>query len=1035
MEIIQNPTEKSQNRLSLFVNSPSTNAILILALIFMFTESYAQVIYGTTSGGGDGTGSIFKVNGDGTGYQETHMGGSNGNNNGDSHFGLDQYNLAPFSNGKLYGVTIGGGSVEAGVLFEYDPLTNYYNERMDFEFYGTGLPLGQLIEYNGKLYGTTAGVAYGIFSFDPATNSFHSERRLSGRSSGLILQNGKFYGMTSGGGNKRVGSIFEYDSKTAEYNVLFHFDRTSTGYYPEGGLTYNNGKLYGVTTTGGLYSQGTLFEYDLTSHHFEKKIDFKDDITGSRPIADLSIYNEKILGMTSAGATYNQGALFEFDLVTGLFNKTIDFNDNAPGGTFKLINGKLYGVSINAGVYGEGVLFSFDPGTGEYTRLIEFKEEDTGGHPFGQLTLYNNTLVGMTKSGGKGNGGVIFKYEIGSDQLQIGQSFNYFPFGKTPMCLVELNTKFYGLTSQGGSYGNGLLFELDPTSFTLTKLYDIQCEKCDGNPSPSTEGKLLAINDKLFGVVTKGGNDSSGVLFEYDVNQKIYSTRIEFNTSETGFVPIGSIALLDQKIFGTTRYGGPENNGVLFEYDLQNSTFQIKQNLVSSQTGVELRLTSYNNSLYGLGSGGSFGNGVISTYNPEDDTFISQHEFQNFSEGIYPSGELQFHSSKLYGITTYGGAWYDGALFEFDPHTKDCKKLLDLYDDGFPQGVSAFNNNKLYLARSGGALYEFNLDNAEFQIIMNIRIEKNYYSEINSLIIHDGDFHTSPATINQVIEFSQGRRKDGKPIDINRSDPQKALYLADSYDSPYNGIQFVSLGFGGSITLAFDQQLYDKAGYDLYVYETSYGNPSFYDYPEQAEIYVSQNGEEWISLGLTNPQGSEEGCYLKLDSEFDLQPSGWDWIQYVKVTDVTNPLAKRRNKNTCVESDFFAFNSASDGFDLDAIHKVKILFPIAPSVRGTSDNSSAIVNVSTTNATALVYPNPASRILSIDLSEEQELAIMEDDFHLEIIDTQGKTWNDSRELMDETWTINHDVSKLNPGMYIARVTNGNVRRHYKFMKN
>jgi hypothetical protein len=40
-------------------------------------------------------------------------------------------------------------------------------------------------------------------------------------------------------------------------------------------------------------------------------------------------------------------------------------------------------------------------------------------------------------------------------------------------------------------------------------------------------------------------------------------------------------------------------------------------------------------------------------------------------------------------------------------------------------------------------------------------------------------------------------------------------------------VNFVSLGFGGQITLTFDYLIYDKPGTDLTIVETSYSNPQF----------------------------------------------------------------------------------------------------------------------------------------------------------------------------------------------------------------
>lgn len=1033
MKTLPTPSKETQNERSVSI-SPSSKAMLITTLLFLFNTSFAQVFYGTIS---SGSGTIFKVNGDGTGYRKAELKASNGTNAGASSRGdYSQYRLNLFSNGKFYGVTLKGSDYSEGVLFEFDPITKEYSEKMEVDYYDTSIPLGKMIEYNGKLYGTSAGLGNPIYSFDPTTTILNTEFSLPSQCPGLILVNGKFYGMTWGGGLKRAGAIFEYNPATKAYKAIFQFDRTSTGHYPVGALTFANGKLYGTTSVGGKYGQGTLFEFDLSANLFTKKYDFNATIAGNKPHGDLTFYNNKLYGLTSSGGQYNQGVLFEFNLLTGVLNKALDFSSEFPSGFFQLINGKLYGTSTEGGQ--SGLLFSFDPETHQYLRLFEFNNDEEGTHPFGQLTLYNNALVGMTLSGGKINGGVIFKYDFATDQIENEISFGYSPLGKSVVSLIEVGDSFYGLTSEGGANDYGTLVKIDSSNFVVTKLHDFTCSQCDGNAYSFTEGQLLRIENTLYGILTKGGAVKGGELFSYDMEQERYSMLAEFNTNETGLAPVGNIAFLNGKLIGTTKQGGSQGSGVLFEYNISNNTFQAKLNLAYATTGQELRFTTANNVLYGLGYGGPLGKGVLSTYDPVTNTLTRKYEFQNSADGQYPKGSLLLQSSKLLGVC------YSGVLFEFDTQTQLYRKISNFSAGGYSYDYYpiVLHGNKLYGSTYPGSLHEYNLDNNTYKGLVNFNPAHSNELNITTLIVHDGDFQTTPPVLTEVVEFNQGKRKDRKQIEAAKSDPTQALYAPNSYDSPENGIKFVSLGFGGSITLGFDIPVYDKAGIDLYIAETSYGDPSFYDYPEQAEVFVSQDAEEWIALGNTHDHSSQPGsvsgpheaCRGKLDSHFDIQTSGLTWIQYVKLVDVTDPLAQKRDRNMCAESGIIAFNAASDGFDLDGIRPISNQYPRTPSARSGSGNSTAMVDIGAPNATAQLYPNPVSDFLSINLNEEQELALMEDNFQLEIIDSQGKTWSSSQELMDDSWTINHDVSKLTPGLYIARVRNGNVRRHYKFLK-
>ena len=508
---------------------------------------------------------------------------------------------------------------------------------------------------------------------------------------------------------------------------------------------------------------------------------------------------------------------------------------------------------------------------------------------------------------------------------------------------------------------------------------------------------------------------------------------------------MGKLAELNGKIYGTTRQGGSINEGVLFEYNPVLSNVQIKLSLNFFATGTELTLSNSNNSLYGLSySGGSFGNGMLSTYNPGNNTLTPKYEFPNSSLAKYPGGSLVSRDSKVYGFAV-SESQPGGVIFEFNTQTQQFTKIFDFksYGDissslyGTPADIQ-IRGNKIFGHR-GRSIVEFNLDNrvAQNLVLMNDDdLDPN--SGIFSILIQNDEAvgTCSPiAVLSEVIEFNQGVKKSGHLVSADRSIPENALNFSDASDSYSGEFRFVSLGFGGSIVLGFDQPLCNKEGIDLNLVEISYGNPSFYDYPEQAEFFVSQDGISWVSLGTTDPHDPELGCGAKIDKAFDIEPSGFAWIKYVKVVDVTDPFAKRRDTNTCGELSSFAFNNAADGFDLDAVERIRTLVPSNNTARSKQENGISMINIDAAHSKALLFPNPVSNHLVIDLSEEVEMVITSDDLTFEIVDMNGNILMKSIDSIDDTWTIKHDVTTLNNGLYVARITSGNVRRHYKFLKN
>ncbi len=154
-----------------------------------------------------------------------------------------------------------------------------------------------------------------------------------------------------------------------------------------------------------------------------------------------------------------------------------------------------------------------------------------------------------------------------------------------------------------------------------------------------------------------------------------------------------------------------------------------------------------------------------------------------------------------------------------------------------------------------------------------------------------------------VIAFNQGTRIDGKPVLVERSNPDEALGEPDALD--YD-IDYVSLGFGGSITLQFDLPILDIEGNDFKVFETSTGNPTFEEFPEEADVYASADGIDFKLLGRARVD------HFPQDNQFDLATIGLDGVNYIKIvdkSDTNSPL----------------FGGHHDGFDLDGIKVINCL--------------------------------------------------------------------------------------------------------------
>lgn len=146
---------------------------------------------------------------------------------------------------------------------------------------------------------------------------------------------------------------------------------------------------------------------------------------------------------------------------------------------------------------------------------------------------------------------------------------------------------------------------------------------------------------------------------------------------------------------------------------------------------------------------------------------------------------------------------------------------------------------------------------------------------------------------DEVVSFNQGLASDDNSVAPEYSDPNQALGVAEDDET----INFVSLGLNGELILSFENLIENGIGDDIEVRETTYGNPSCNDYPEQVQLYASQDGVNWEDLGI--------GC---LDATFDL--GSLAWAQYVKLVDQTN---------------LSDFDGLVDGYDVDGVRAIHCL--------------------------------------------------------------------------------------------------------------
>ncbi len=670
-------------------------------------------------------------------------------------FSLLVYSGMVFSQTHYYGLTSKGGVSDQGTIFKTDNTGSNLQTVFSFKYHHAGRSPKSVFTQasNGKIYGTTQFGGANLCSFP----YFMSQRR--------------------------SGVIFEYDPTNDNYTVLFNFDDTTTGCWPETApVLASNGKLYGVTPSIGGFSQhyGTVYSYDLATGVYTKIHSFGQNSDGKYPVGNLLLASDgNLYGLTSDGGFNDKGTIFKIDPTTDTYTKLLDMRvswsapaagQDAKSGLIQASNGIMYGTTESGGNYPSGYgyaygnIFKYDPVSNVATNLYGFNDTIFGENPVGSPVLlgtnnlycithqyyqipgtYNqeshyylwkyvistgNAVVVDSIANGKfndymtvsSNGKIII---TGSD-YNISHAIRFWEFNPATNTrtlidtsatlrsiykglMLASNGKFYA----GGAYLNannslytdnyGSFVEYDASNHTITEKFKFS-DPIDGT---QPEGDLLmATNGKFYGMTSKGGTFNKGVVFEFNPSNDSYTKKFDLD-SLTGYEPKGGLMEASNgKLYGMTTRGGNNSYGAIFEIDTATWSFTKKADFTTNNHGVYGRLTeAWDGHLYGLTY---WNGGTIFQYDTTTNTITKKHSFTT-NDGTAPQGSLALaDNGKLYGFTQYDGQSYysKGTLFEYDPATNAFAMKKELYNyTGYnSQGNTPLlgSDGKMYLLLSCG---------------------------------------------------------------------------------------------------------------------------------------------------------------------------------------------------------------------------------------------------------------------------------------------------------------------------------------------
>ncbi len=753
-------------------------------------------LWGTTQNGGTGGfGTVFKISKSGTFTNLVQFTGTTGAYLGSS----PNSNLLLASDGNFYGTTTGGGT-GSGTVYRVAPDGTFTSL---VTFTGSGgafpgsTPSTSLVQgSDGHLYGTTTGGGTGsgtVYRVALPSGTFTSLVQFTGNagaSPGATphatlreAPDGYFYGTTSSGGFFGLGTVFRVNA-SGSFQSLYAFGTNNDGGSPNlnGSSSFSDalrlligadGYLYGgngstifrvhqqpaiqaVSVSGLAATSATLngtvlpnqdaasvyFQYGLSSS-FGSQTAPQNIAAGSVPVAvnagltglqSGAVYFWRMVTVTSQGTFYSAVQSFATPgaplAITGSWvnagqtSITLDGTVNPLGSSadwyFEYGTTTAYGSQTATQNAGGGVtnvavnstITGLLPGTTYHVRLVATNATgttqgdaqvittlpvsttvlqpqaqfiNTGTAPLaGLYKAPDGQLYGTTNSGGTyGSAGTVFRVTQGGSLTTLANLYstgNGFGGGSAPQSrLVQAGDgNFYGTTNDGGTTSNyGTVFRLTPDG-QMTVLVRFNSTNIPRGADPSC-GLTLGPDGSLYGVTQNGGSSSSGTVFKVTTSG-VFTTLVNFTGSSgtaLGSSPRASLVLAnDGNFYGTTATGGTGGFGTIFRLTPAGALTTLVQ--FTGTTGTfpgaiptASLVQGADGHLYGsttTGGANNIGTVFRVTLGAGFTSLVSFSGTTGSALGSSPKGALvQLADGTLYGTTQTGGANNLGTVFSITP--------------------------------------------------------------------------------------------------------------------------------------------------------------------------------------------------------------------------------------------------------------------------------------------------------------------------------------------------------------------------------
>ncbi len=347
---------------------------------------------------------------------------------------------------------------------------------------------------------------------------------------------------------------------------------------------------------------------------------------------------------------------------------------NSPDGAFPFAGllrdaaGNLYGTTLRGGSLGSGTVFKLDP-AGNETVLYSFTDTGSpadGLDPYAAPVMDTaGNLYGTTRDGGFFGIGIVFRLDPSGHETVL---HTFAPAeGGDPYAGVVMDAagNLYGTTSAALALGVlGTVFKIDTAgNFTVLHFFT-------GSDGCSPSGGVIIAEGNFYGTASGCGSFGFGTVFKLDPLGNVtvlYSFKGGSTGGSDGAAPTGGL-IMDAagNLYGTTIAGGSSNAGTVFKLDPSgNETvlYSFKGGSDGASPYLGSLITDAAGNLYGTTNvGGSgpctganqvlVGCGIVFKLDPVGNETVL-HSFTGGNDGAFPyAGLVMDAAGNLYGTAS-----------------------------------------------------------------------------------------------------------------------------------------------------------------------------------------------------------------------------------------------------------------------------------------------------------------------------------------------------------------------------------------------